>query len=28
MSMGYGNDEVNDVIIMGDNREQQGKNKG
>jgi hypothetical protein len=28
MSMGYGNDEVNDMIIMGDNREQQGKNKG
>ncbi len=28
MSMGYGNDEVNDMIIMGDNREQQGKNEG
>jgi hypothetical protein len=28
MSMGYGNDEVKDMIIMGDNREQQGKNEG
>jgi hypothetical protein len=26
MSMGYGSDDVNDMIIMGDNREQQGKN--
>jgi hypothetical protein len=28
MSMGYGSDEVNDMIILRDNREQQDKNKG